>query len=295
MNHHLPKSVLITGVTGFIGNHLATRLVQDGVNVHAIIRAASERGRVPAGVTCHPHDGTTTSMIECLKSSQPDVVIHLASCFLARHTSDDIDRLVDSNLRFGLQLLEAMSVTGCKKMINTGTAWQHYENRDYDPVCLYAATKQAFEALITYYVNVHEFQVITLKLHDTYGPGDTRRKIVTLLVDAAVNKTELDLSPGEQQIDLTHVDDVISAFIIAVDILQGLEDAAYSEYMISSGNPQTLKEIALIIEKAVDSKIKANWGAREYREREVMIPWNKGKIIKNWLIKINLDDWLRNK
>ena len=65
--------------------------------------------------------------------------------------------------------------------LTAGTAWQHYNNQSYDPVCLYAATKQAYECLIDYYVKVHGLHAVTVKLHDTYGEGDERGKLFYLL------------------------------------------------------------------------------------------------------------------
>jgi len=292
MSHKPFHRILLTGVTGFIGHHLATHLIKEGHEVHAILRPESDRSRLPVRTVAADYDGTMNSMKAILETAKPDLVIHLASCFLARHTVDDIDRLVDSNLRFGLHLLEAMSLSGCHKLINTGTAWQHYQNANYDPVCLYAATKQAFEDLTTYYVNAHQFQTITLKLHDTYGPGDTRRKIISLLMDAAFNQTELELSPGEQLIDITHIDDVVEAFDLTMNIILRQTHAGSTCYMVSSGRPQSLKSIAAIIENKTALPINARWGARDYREREVMVPWNKGLTPPNWEPKVNLEKWI---
>lgn len=294
MNTSLPKKVLLTGVTGFIGQHLAAKLIGLGVTCHAIVRPDSDISGLSSEIHFHIHDSTTSSMVECCRAASPDAVIHLASCFLAQHVTDDIDRLVDTNLRFGLQLLEAMSVIGCRNFINTGTGWQHYENKDYDPVCLYAATKQAFEALITYYVNVESFKVITIKLHDTFGPGDTRRKIVSLLIDSAKSASKLELSPGEQLLDLTHIDDVTEAFILTVAELAAMKVPSHEERMITSGQPESLRQIALQIEKAMGRTIDAKWGARPYRDREVMVPWNRGVIPSSWSPQKSLEVWVKD-
>ena len=67
-----------------------------------------------------------------------------------------------------------MKEVGVKILVNTGTSWQHYENKDYSPVNLYAATKQSFEAILQYYVEVASLKAITLKLFETYGLDDPR-------------------------------------------------------------------------------------------------------------------------
>jgi nucleoside-diphosphate-sugar epimerase len=274
--------VLVTGVSGFIGHHLAVALLELGLEVAVIVRPDTDPQRIPAGVAVFHYDGSTARMIHILSEAQPDTVFHLASCFLARHTSDDLDRLVDSNLRFGLQLLEAMAVTGCHRLINTGTGWQHFENRDYDPVCLYAATKQAFEALIEHYVQVNSLVAITLELNDTYGSGDPRGKLISLLVDAARTGKPLDLSPGEQQVDLVHVDDVVAAFLCAQRSFVSQQTPGHARFMVSSGKPLTVRELVTVIDNITGKPIQANWGKRPYRQREVMVPWNEGNTVPGW-------------
>jgi nucleoside-diphosphate-sugar epimerase len=288
MNSILPKRVILTGVTGFIGNHLARTLIRNGIQVFAIVRTGSDIKRIPDGSIVYEHDGSTSSLITIVSDIKPDIVIHLASCFIARHTPDNIDNLVDSNLKFGLQLLEAMSYVGCHNLINTGTGWQHFENRENDPVCLYAATKTAFESLIEYYVRVKSFSVITLKLHDTYGTDDTRGKLINLLLSAASTGSELDLSPGEQKIDLVYVDDVVNAYIKAMECFNEIPPGSHHRYMVTSGAPMSIKEMVLVIEEATGRKVHANWGARDYRDREVFVPSNFYPSVPHWEPIVNL-------
>ena len=169
--------VLITGATGYIGSQLAKRLHAKGHEVSLIVRPNSDLAvldTVLPSASLHYYDGSYQSLFAALSTSQPDVVFHIASLFLAQHKPEDVARLVESNLNFPTQLLEAMSQLGMTQFINTGTSWQHYQNEGYNPVNLYAASKQAFEAMLAYYVEAKNFKSITLKLFDTYGPGDNR-------------------------------------------------------------------------------------------------------------------------
>lgn len=194
-----PRKAIVTGATGFIGHHLATCLIKEGWDVTAIVRIGSSDARVPVGARLVRHDGSSVQMLEIFQQAKPEVVFHLASKIATRHTLNDIDSLVDSNLRFGLQLLEAAVTVDCDRFINTGTGWQHFENQEYEPVCLYAATKQAFEDLIEYYVRVAGLKVVTLKLHDNYGEDDPRGKLMALLLNAARSGEFLDLSPVNRE------------------------------------------------------------------------------------------------
>jgi len=289
-------TAFVTGATGFVGSHLARRLVQDGWQVHILIRADST---VPteaefSHMTTHHHDGSTSGMISCVTLARPDVVFHLSSLFLSQHKSQDIDALIQSNVLFGTQLLEAMDAIGVKFIINTGTSWQHYNNEDYNPVCLYAATKQAFETLLEYYVQACGFNAITLKLFDTYGAGDNRPKLFNLLNKSAETGEILNMSPGEQLLDIVHIDDVVNAYLIAAKRLLDGKVPAHENYAVSSGNHLSLKEIVEIYSNTTGKSVNVNWGAREYRFREVMIPWNRGCAIAGWHQKIDLGKGLSN-
>ena len=91
--------------------------------------------------------------------------------------------------------------------------WQHFGTPDYRPVNLYAATKQAFEDVLAYYADAQGIAAVTLELYDTYGPGDPRRKLIRILFEAARSGEPIQLSPGEQVIELLHVDDAVPRIV----------------------------------------------------------------------------------
>ncbi len=290
------KTALVTGATGFVGSHLVHRLIKDGWETHIITRSSSNLTQledVASKVIVHQHDGTTNSMINIVKEAEPGIVFHLASLFLAQHTSEDIKKLVQSNILFGTQLVEAMTLQGVTKLINTGTSWQHFQNEPYNPVCLYAATKQAFEDMLKFYVEASKLKVITLKLFDTYGPDDPRPKLFTLLRKVADEQTELAMSPGEQLIDLVYIDDVIDGYLQAARRLMDNKVSSMEEYAVSSGNPISLKELVAVYGQTIGKQLPIKWGERPYRTREVIVPWNKGRRLPGWKPEVGLVEGLR--
>jgi len=285
---------LLSGATGFIGSNLARRLVNEGWCVHAISRFGSTMPEIPefAHVVNHVHDGSMESMLDCVARAKPDVVFHLASKTQAEHKPEDVEPLIQSNILFGNQLLEAMKVNAVDKLVNTGTFWQHYNNKDYNPVCLYAATKQAFEALLEYYIQACGINAITLKLFDTYGPNDPRPKLFHLLNKAATTGEPLDMSAGEQLIDLVYIDDVVEAYLIAAQRLIEGKVTQHETYAVSSGHPLPLKELVQLYAQVTKQTVNVNWGARPYRYREVMMPWNLGKFLSGWNATVELQKGL---
>jgi nucleoside-diphosphate-sugar epimerase len=290
------KRALVTGATGFVGSHLVRRLAADGWNVHVIVRPNSDLfllENLLETVTIHEHDGSTNGMLAIVETANPSVVFHLASLFLAQHKPDDLEPMMQSNLLFGTQLLEAMTATGAYRLVNTGTSWQHFENKAYSPVCLYAATKQAYEMIVAFYTETTPLKVITLKLFDTYGPDDPRPKLFTVLRKIGKEPKPFPFSPGEQLIDLVYIDDVVDAYMLAAQRLQTVSGNQREEYAVSSGKPIRLKEVVQLYERLQGQKLPINWGERSYRPREVMVPWENGRRLPGWEPRIQLEDGIR--
>jgi len=283
---------LVTGATGFIGTHFVSSLSTTRVDLSLLVRNSSEIGPdLRRLATIETYDGTLDSITSIITEVRPDLVVHLASYFVAEHKRSDIDSIVESNIRFGLNLLEAMKALDHPRIINIGTSWQHFNNASYDPVCLYAASKQAFEDILTFYVNAENFRAITLKLFDTYGPSDHRRKLIPLLIKALSPEHRLLLSPGEQQIDLVHIDDVVRALNTACErIMQA--GTGHESFALSSGTTVSLRQLVNIFAQATGTAPFVEWGARPYRQREVMVPWSTAVRLPGWSPTVDLQNGL---
>jgi len=286
---------LVTGATGFIGSHLCAHLLKCGWEVAALIR---EGGRnlapsLAAHVQAIRHDGTTPTVVGAIELFESDVVFHLASLFVAEHREDQVTELIQSNVLFGTQLLEGCAKSRVKHFINTGTSWQHYRRSSYDPVCLYSATKQAFENILVYYSDAWKMRTATVVLFDTYGPSDPRRKLVNLLVSGARTGQPLNLSPGEQHLDLVHVDDVVRAFTATSRWLLTEKPGEHCSFGVSSGATITPRGVVAILESIIGKKMNITWGGRPYRSREVMVPIVVEPVPPNWRTTRVLSESLR--
>jgi nucleoside-diphosphate-sugar epimerase len=293
------RRAILTGGTGFVGSHLARRLLHEGWEVHLVVRGgfrtALIRDILPR-LVLHEHNGTTDGMASIVEESRPDVAFHLASLFLAQHGPADVEPLVRSNILFPLQLVDAMASRGRYLLVNTSTNWEHYEDREYDPVCLYAATKRAFETLLAYYLEISPMRVVTLKLFDTYGPGDPRPKLFKALLESVEKGVPLKMSPGDQCVDLVHVDDVVEAFVLAAGRLLGgkIREGCHERYAVSSGQRIRLRDLVEKFEAALGETVPVEWGGRQYRPREVLVPWTKGVPLPGWVPRVSLEAGLKH-
>jgi len=287
------RCALVTGASGFVGACLVRYLLQNGWRVHLLLREQSHVEAFSASegqLTVHRCDGSYDSIERIVKASTPDVVYHLASLFLAQHQTGDIERLTESNLLFPTQLLEAMHKCGVRNLINTGTSWQNYESNDYKPVNLYAASKEAFEKLALFYIDAYGIKMTTLRLFDTYGPGDKRKKLFYLLRETARSGTVLNMSPGEQIINAVYGNDVAAAFLLAGEELLASDAAAHRVYGVSSEKLLSLRELVAIYSEVTQHAVNVNWGALPYRPREVMAPCTNYASVPGWQQQTSLVD-----
>ncbi len=289
------KKAVVTGASGYIGSRLTKALVDEGWQVAIIVRESSQLTILEdyaQRVEILRYDGNPASMMQFFQKIGPvDVVFHLASCFISDHKWNQIEQLLMSNILFGTILLEAMTVNGCDKFVNVSTAWQHYQQETYNPVNLYAATKEAFEKIITYYVEAKALNCITLELFDTYGEGDSRRKIINLLKVCWKTEEPLEMTGGEQEMDLVYIDDVIRAFLITADILNG--QTGQKKYSVATQNPYLLKQIVGLIEAEVGQPLNVTFGKRSYHPREMMKVWRYGELLPGWKVTTELEDGLK--
>lgn len=286
--------ILVTGATGFIGQNLVTKLIENDHEVYALVRENSDTSFINKKVKKHIYNGDVLSLIDFFKEKKFDGIIHLASLFLASHNPNDISDLIRSNIQFGTELLEASKTSNVIWFLNTGTFWQNYENESYNPVNLYAATKEAFETMAKFYTQTSDLVFTTIKLNDTFGINDTRAKVFNLWTKIASTGERLEMSAGEQIIDISYIDDVISAYIQLVKCLE--ENASMHKnktYVVTNEEKLMLKDLAKVFEKATDSKLNIVWGGREYRNREVMSPYSLGKTVPGWKQQYTLEEAIR--
>lgn len=281
-------NILVTGATGFIGTNLTRELrKQHNLFILGQFEGDPEKLGLPGIIMTDD----IQRLADYIKENQIEGIIHLASLYLTVHTPDQVKDLVSSNVYFGTAVLEAASLAGCVKwFLNTGSIWQNYNTKgaEYNPVNLYAATKQAFIDMAKYYSDVFGIRFCTLKLCDTYGPNDTRKKIFKLFKDYSESGEVLKMSPGEQLIDILFISDIVSGFSHLAQLLSSDEELD-DEYVLSSGKQIPLKQLAEIYQKVSGCTINIEWGGLPYRKREVMKPW-KGKILRGWKAQMTLED-----
>ena len=298
MNNYpvLRPSCVITGGTGYIGSCLARFLCREGWDVHIVTRPNSSRDYCEdflGKANFFVYDSDVKSLISYFQNVRPDVVFHLASAVIPSHLPMDIPSLMKGNIQFGTEILEAMKHGSVPLIISTGTWWQNFDGDAYNPVDLYAATKEAFEKILRYYTECEGIRAITLRLYDVYGCGDRRPKLLNTIKSVADTGQLLNLSNGEQLLDMVYIADVCAAYQDAYKLLLENKDIQNEVFSVCTHDLRSLREIVSLFTALLDGLVLINWGGKPYKKREIMIPSYPFPTLPGWVPKISLEDGLR--
>ncbi|HVY12473.1 MAG TPA: NAD-dependent epimerase/dehydratase family protein [Alphaproteobacteria bacterium] len=283
------RRALVTGATGYIGSHLCLKLLAQGWEVHALLRESSRTERLPKQVIAHR---INKNFSEAVSEAQPQAVFHLAANITPADSPGISEALVQDNVLYGQQLLEALVATSCRRFINTGSYWEYAADGSYCPNTLYAASKRAFQAILQWYAVRHGFSAATLVLYDVYGPDDWRGKLLTALLDQLNHSrpSPLAMTQGEQQMDMVHVDDVAEAFLQAEAVLPqpGVIPPAWG---VATDRRINLRQLVEIIQQNAGRPLAVNWGAKDYPIHQIMQPAQLA-LVPGWQARYSVEQGL---
>ena len=289
----MKNRILITGSTGFVGRHLVPALLEGKYSIAELTRNL-EKSEMLFGNDTLKIATTDPKLKEKIKVFKPNIVIHLASYLTSSDQWKDVESLIDTNLLFLSKILNATAESNIDMFVNTGT-FAEYSKGDNTliPAYFYAATKTASRSLVNYYANAYSFKQTTIVPYTIYGGKDSQKKIIDIIFDSIHNPNGGDLSPGEQVLDFIHIKDIVDFYMHVVKHNEKLP--LVSNFKLGTGQGHTLRELASLIEELTLKKTNINWGARTYRNSDVMRAVADIQSIKevfDWEPKISLREGL---
>lgn len=249
---------LIVGATGYIGQALVELLILKGHTVANLGRKTHQCVEVI-------NFDIRTELLNIVENYRPDVVIYLAACF------DDsvIEELIEVNVVLPLKILTQIDRSRSKtKFIYIGSYWQLGDKSKPDvPIDLYSASKKSFESYLQYYCEYRNLDCCEIILYGTYGDNDGRGKLLDILIKSSIANECIELSPGNQKLNLVHIEDVVNR-IYGIAFSQ--HSPHFKRFSVYSSREYTPRELVNLINGC--KQLRGDFGARRYRETEVMNP-----------------------
>ena len=278
------QTILVTGAAGFIGFHVARRLLVEGRNVVGLDNLNSYYDPALKEARLNVLRGDSRfSFVQFDLSDRAEVkslfaryrfpiVIHLAAQAGVRYSLEHPHAYVDANLEGFINVLEGCRHTGCKHLLfassssvygaNTKLPFSVQDNVDH-PISLYAASKKANELMAHAYSHLHGVPATGLRLFTVYGPWGRPDMAMFLFAKAIVGGTPIKLfNHGNMSRDFTYIDDVSEAVVRLVDRPpQGNPNwsgqkpdpatsaAPWKIYNVGSNSPEELVHVVSLLER----------------------------------------------
>lgn len=220
---------------------------------------------------------------------KPDLIINCSASQLLTEDKKSILNLLNSNVYSNIFFLnEAIKNKNFKGYITFGTKFEFDAKRNYKPLNFYAATKHANDLFLNYFSLKKKIVTISLKLFDTYGLNDQRKKILNLLLDSYKRNKVLSTTAGNQYLDYVHINEICQLINkISIDIKKK-KLKGFKVFTVSSKKPIKLKTLIKKLKIILDKKLKVKVGALKYRETEPMTPVKNTINYPGWKSKYNL-------
>jgi UDP-glucuronate 4-epimerase len=283
--------ILVTGAAGFIGFHVARRLLADGHDVVGVdnltpyydLKLKEARLQQLAGAKnfkfarLNLADRAATAAL--FAEHRFPFVVHLAAQAGVRYSLIDPHAYVDANLVGFTNVLEGCRHNACRHLVfassssvygsNTHMPFSIHDNVDH-PLSLYGATKKANELMAHAYAHLFGLPTTGLRFFTVYGPWGRPDMAMWIFASAILAGQPIKLfNQGHMRRDFTYVDDVVESIVRLVDRAPqgnpkwsgdapdpGSSAAPWRVYNIGNNNPVELLEVVRLLEDAIGMKAK---------------------------------------
>lgn len=269
--------IVITGATGFIGRNLARKLAERNYEVHAWVRPQTQKSEILQALNSFAlvreiSLADEKALAQAFEKIRPDFVIHLASLTLPSRNPADFFPHIENTLEPALHLAQAIP-SSVKLSLFVGTCEEYgsgdvpfLETQTPRVLSPYGWAKITAKSAVEWIAKTRKIPVCWVRPFLTFGPGQSSKQLVPVLVDACHSGKRVALTPGMQTRDFIFIDDVCQHF---VRILENHEKAIAGTFNFCSGVPRSVHEVGELVQK-IAGKGDLGWGDLPYREGEVM-------------------------
>ena len=226
-----PTRALVTGGAGFIGSHLADRLIEDGAEVSVLDNLQTGRvGNVNSKATLHEVDIAAADLSVIFDRARPQVVFHLAAQASVIRSMADPREDARVNVLGSLNVMEQCVRVGIDRFVLWSTGGALYgepetmpcaEDHPIRPLSIYGVSKYAVEKYLPVMATVGGFPYTILRYANVYGPRQDpggEAGVVAIFAKRMLEDREVTIfGDGMDQRDYISVADAVEAGILALD------------------------------------------------------------------------------
>lgn len=276
------SKVILTGAAGFIGSHLAKRLLDQDIEVIGIDNindyydvslkyyrlAQLEKFEKFTFIKCDIADKEKVNAI--FSEHKADIVINLAAQAGVRYSIENPQVYIDSNIIGFFNILEACRANPVKHLVYASSS-SVYGNSDKipfsvddrvdNPISLYAATKKSNELMAYTYSHLFGIPATGLRFFTVYGPAGRPDMAYFSFTKKILAGEPIKLfNYGELERDFTYIDDIVEGIMnIIPSIPKETNGARAKVYNIGNNKPVALKEFVSALEDAIGEKAKIEY------------------------------------
>ncbi len=301
---------MLTGADGFMGSHLAERLLAQGAKVSVYVRGNSTIGTTQYALKNTKHlenrfeeiiTGNIASLDakELVIKNRPEIIFHLAADAYVPNSFDHPVEVMETNTIGTINMLHALKEgKGIKRIVCTSSSEIYGmtlggsidEEHPLYPSSPYAASKVAADRYAYSYWNTYHLPIAIIRPFNTYGPRHTYDVIPKFIELALKDKPLTVHGSGNQSRDFTYVDDMIDAFMIMGSHPKAIGRAVN----FGTGKAITINYIAKKIKELAlsDSKI-IHTPSRKAEVPKLLCNYSLAKKLFGWKPKVFIDEGLR--
>ncbi|MDX6214429.1 MAG: UDP-glucose 4-epimerase [Frankiales bacterium] len=293
---------LLTGGAGFIGSHLADRLLVDGHEVLVVDDLSTgHRAQVPDGCELAELDVTDSGLESLVARFAPEVVLHLAAQMDVRKSVADPLHDTRTNVLGTVNVLVAALAAGSRKVVFASSGGTVYgepevvpvrEDAPLRPASPYGAAKVAGEAYVAAFARLHGIAGTSLALGNVYGPRQDphgEAGVVAIFGTAMLEgRQTLIFGDGSSSRDYVHVDDVVEAFVHALD-----ERTLGRRYNVGTGRSTSVRELHSLMAAACGVADEPEFRERRLGElQHIALDAAALTAATGWAPRVDLEDGL---
>ncbi|KUO72730.1 MAG: CDP-abequose synthase [Clostridia bacterium BRH_c25] len=293
------KRVVITGANGFIGSHMAMRMLVEGADVNVMVRESSDLWRldkVSKDIELYRVDLRNSGEVEkYVRKIKPDYVFHMAA-YGVDSRQKDYTIAAETNIIGTINLLKAVIDVGCKKFINTGTSMQYgnklmpiREIEHYSPSNIYGSTKGAAVMIAHQIATENDINIATIIPFGVFGENEGSHKFFPHVILSVLGGKSIELSPCEQYRDYCYIENIIDGFLMAA-ANEKVKDEIFN---IGSGDVYQLKHFVNLLVESMKCESDIKYGSVEYRKNDLWSPQPDISKITNmlgWSPRVSLSE-----